>query len=285
MIEIRKSKREEAAQLQELFFLCFGDGPEVSGLYFDRFYKPEEFLVLRENGALRAMAGLLSVTLNEPDGKAVKAAYLYGVGTHPDHQGKGFAAQLLNYADFYLRGKRDCIVTVPATPQLHGFYEKFGFSQCFPLMEGEMTPRVPESGEISAPVNAAQYDALREKLLSEHYHVCYGALTGLQESLCSFSGGSLLSLNVKGIPGCAAVEQWDETALCKELLISPDALDGALALVAQAVYAKSFTVRLPAFSPCDGLIRRDFGMIKWYDPIAAKRWQKAGAPYLGLAFD
>lgn len=285
MIEMRKSKPEEVPELQELFRLCFGDGPECSGLYFNKYYRPEEFLVLREEDELRAMAGLLNVTLTEPGGRTVKAAYLYGMGTHPEHRGKGFAGQLLNYADFYLHGKRDCLVTMPAEPSLHTFYRKFGFCECFPLLEGEVTPRAVREGETSLPLDAAGYDALRERLLAERYHVSYGALTGLQESLCAFSGGSLLSLNVNGVPGCAAVERWGDTALCKELLIAPGALEGALALAAQAVYAKRFVLRRPAFWPGAGLSRRDFGMIKWYDPIAAKRCQGADEPYLGLAFD
>lgn len=285
MIELRRSKPEEVPELQELFRFCFGDGPEVSGLYFDTFYRPDEFLVLREEGKLCAMAGLLNLTLTEPGGRIVKAAYLYGMGTHPEHQGKGFAAQLLNYADFYLRGKRDCLVTMPATAELHSFYAKFGFSECFPLLEGDVTPRAPLEGETALPLNAAAYDALRERLLVKYHHASYGDLTGLQERLCSFSGGSLLSLNVNGIPGCAAVEQWGDTALIKELLITPEGLDGALALVSQAVYAKYFVLRRPAFWPHISLTKRDFGMIKWYDPIAAKRWQDAEFPYLGLAFD
>ena len=285
MIELRKSKSEEVPDLQELFRLCFGDGPEVSGLYFDHFYRPEEFLILQEDGQARAMAGLLNLTLTEPGGKSVKAAYLYGMGSHPDHQGRGFAAQLLNYADFYLRGRRDCLVTMPATAELHTFYAKFGFSEFFPLLEGEVTPRAAQDGETSLPVNAAEYEVLREHLLADRFHVSYGHLTGLQENLCNFSGGSLLSLNVNGIPGCAAVEQWGDTAVIKELLIAPEELDGALALVAQTVYAKRFVLRRPAFWPDPRLNRKDFGMIKWYDPIAAKRWKTADNPYLGLAFD
>lgn len=285
MIELRASAREDVPEIQELFRLCFGDGPEVSGLYFDRLYRPEEFLVLREDGALRAMAGLLNVGLTEPDGRTVKAAYLYGMGTHPDHQGRGFAAQLLNYADFYLRGKRDCVVTMPATDALHAFYAKFGFAECFPLLEGEVVPRAPLEGERSLPMDAAAYDELRERLLTGRFHVSYGGLTGLQEGLCSFSGGSLLRLEVDGFSGCAAVEQWNGTAVIKELLIPPEALEGALALTAQAVCAKRFLLRRPAFWPADGLARRQFGMIKWYDPIAARRWQQTDEAYLGLAFD
>lgn len=285
MIELRKSKPEEVPGLQELFQLCFGDGPECSGLYFDRFYRPEEFLVLREEGELRAMAGVLNVTLTEPGGKTVKAAYLYGMGTHPEHRGKGFAGQLLNYADFYLRGKRDCLVTVPADEGLHAFYGKFGFRECFSLLEGDVTPRAVRAGETSLPLDAAGYDELRERLLEGRFHVSYGALTGLQESLCAFSGGSLLALDVNGVPGCAAVEQWGDTAVCKELLIAPEAVEGALALIAQAVYARRLILRRPAFLPRAGLTKRAFGMIKWYDPIAAKRWQGADEPYLGLAFD
>ncbi len=285
MIELRPSRPEEVPELLELFRLCFGDGPEVSGLYFDHFYRPEEFLILREDGQLRAMAGLLDLTLTEPDGRSVKAAYLYGMGTHPDHQGKGFAAQLLHYADFYLHGKRDCIVTMPATAELHGFYAKFGFKECFPLLEGEATPRTPQEGETSLPVSAAEYNALREALLRGHYHVSYDHLAGLQERLSAFSGGSLLSLYVSGLPGCAAVEQWGDTALIKELLIAPEGVAGALALVAQSVYAERFLLRRPAFWPDEALSVRAFGMIKWYDPIAARRWAAAECPYLGLAFD
>jgi ribosomal protein S18 acetylase RimI-like enzyme len=285
MIELRASKAEEIPQLQELFQLCFGDGPESSGLYFTNFYRPEEYLVLREDGRLRSMAGVLSLTLTEPDGRAVKAAYLYGVGTHPDDRGRGYAGQLLNYADFYLHGKRDCLITVPADGPLHGFYEQFGFSECFPLLEGEVIPRASLDGETSRPLDAAAYDALRERLLAGRFHVSYGALTGLQERFCAHSGGTLLALDVNGVPGCAAVERWGDAALCKELLISPEGLDGAIALAAQAVYAKRFLLRLPADSHWEGLQTRPFGMVKWYDPIARRRWENAQAPYLGLAFD
>ena len=285
MIEIRKSKPEEISSLQELFQLCFGDGPEVSGLYFNHFYRPDEFLVLYEDDTLCSTAGLLNLTLTELGGKTVKASYLYGMATHPDHQGKGFASQLLNYADFYLHGKRDCLLTMPATPELHAFYAKFGFTEFFPLLEGEVIPRAPLVGETSLPLDATAYHDLRERILANYHHVSYGTLTGLQEKLCSFSGGSLLFLDVNGILGCAAVEQWEDTAVIKELLIPPQGLDGALALTAQAVYAERFILRRPAFWPNNNLSKRDFGMIKWYDPIAAKRWQNAKAPYLGLAFD
>jgi GNAT superfamily N-acetyltransferase len=285
MIELRASRPEEVPQLQELFQLCFGDGPESSGLYFHEFYRPQEYLILRADGQLRAMAGVLSLTLTEPDGRAVKAAYLYGVGTHPDCRGQGYAGQLLRYADFYLHGKRDCLLTVPADGPLHGFYARFGFSEGFPLLEGEVTPRVPLDGELSRPVDAGEYDELRERLLSGRCHVSYGALTGLQERLCAFSGGALLALNVNGVAGCAAVERWGETALCKELLIAPEGLAGAVALAAQAVYGERFLLRLPADSPWAGLQARPFGMVKWYDPIARRRWEGAQAPYLGLAFD
>ncbi len=285
MIELRHSKHSEIPQLQELFQLCFGDGPELSGLYFDHCYRPEEFLVLKEDDELRAMAGLLNLTLTEPTGKTVKAAYLYAMATHPEHQGKGFAAQILNYANFYLRGKRDCIVTMPATEALHRFYSKFGFDECFPILEGTVSPRKPINGETSRPVNAAEYEALREQILKEHHHVTYDHLVRVQEGFCSYSNGSLLALDVNGIPGCAAVEQWSDTALCKELLIAPEALEGGLALAAQAVYAKELILRRPAFWPSNGLTKRDFGMIKWYDPIAQRRWAGAESPYLGLAFD
>lgn len=285
MIEMRHSGAGEVPELQELFRLCFGEPPECSGAYFDRCYRPEEYLVLREDGALRSMAGLLNMTLTEPDGRTVKAAYLYGVGTHPEHRGKGFSSQLMNYADFYLHGKRDCVVTVPAEESLHAFYARFGFAERFPLLEGERSPRSPRAGESARPVGAAEYDALREKLLAGTFHVSCGGLAAVQEGLCAWSGGALLALDVNGTPGCAAVERREGAALIKELLIAPEGLEGAAALAARAVCARRAVLRRPAFWPSEGLERRDFGMIKWYDPIAARRWEKAQPPYLGLAFD
>ena len=284
-MEVRASRREEVPALQELFQLCFGDGPECSGAYFDHFYRPEEYLILWEGGQLLAMAGLLDVTLTGLDGRAVRGAYLYGVGTHPEHRGEGLSIRLLEYADHYLQGRRACLLTVPADEGLHRFYERFGFSEYFPLLEGGVIPRAPREGEISLPVDAAGYDKLREHLLAGRCHVSYGPLTGLQERLCGLSGGSLLSLRVNGLPGCAAVEQWGGTALCKELLIEPEGLEGALALTAQAVCAKRFLLRRPAFWPREGLSQRNFGMIKWYNTPPSGFLDLAAPPYLGLAFD
>lgn len=283
MIELHKSERPDVPELQELFFLCFGDSPACSGLYFDRFYRPEEFLVLREEGALRAMAGLLNISLTEPDGRRVKAAYLYAVGVHPEHRGKGFAGQLLHYADFYLHGKRDCLVTMPAGAHLHAFYKKFGFAEAFPLLEGEAVPRPVREGERARSIGGEEYDELRETLLSGRHHASYGSLSSWQQSLCEYSGGALLALDVCGVPGCAAAEWCDGVLLCKELLIAPEGLEGALALVGQAAGAPRILLRRPAFWPGEGLEKRNFAMVKWYDPIAAKRWQGEG--HFGLAFD
>lgn len=284
MLELRKSDPSEVPALQELFQLCFGDPPACSGLYFDHHYRPEEFLVLREDGVLCAMGGLLGVTLSAPDGRAVKAAYLYALGTHPQYRGRGHARALLQYADFYLRGKRDCLITVPSESALFPFYEAAGFRAFFPLLEGEVVPRAPQCGG-ACQIDAAAYDALRESLLAKTYHVSYGSLTGLQEGLCGYCQGALLALEADGQRGCAAVERWGETVMIKELLCPPTALEEALAQTAAQVPGSRYILRRPAAQPALGLERRMFGMIKWFDPIAAKRWRQAEAPYLGLAFD
>ena len=197
MIEMRISKPEEVSELQELFRLCFGDGPECSGLHFDCHYRPEKYLVLREDDVLAAAAGLRNVTLTEPDGRTVKAAYLYGVGTHPDRRGRGFAAQLMNYTDFYLHGKRDCVISASVHKDLHVFFAKVGFTGWFCFSEGEPAPRAPFAGEFARPV---------------------------------------------------------------------------------------FLRRLASW-PTEGTERMNCGMIKWYDPIAARRWAGTEGVWLGPAPD
>ena len=287
VVEQRRSQQEEVPQLQELFRLCFGDGPAYSDQFFNYFYRPEEFLVLREEGQLRAMGGLLPLTLTEPDGRQVKAAYLYALATHPDHQGKGYARTLLTYAHFYLRGKRDCLLSVPARPDLHPFFQKMGFAECFPVLEGELLPPAASTEEGQArALDGAAYDALRESLLAGTHHVSYGPFAGLQKRLCDLSGGALLALELPEGPGCAAVEHWEGTAFIKELICPPQAVSSALALIARTVPAGHYLLRAPVRPGApDALVSRPFGMVIWYDPIAARRWEGAGAPYLGLAFD
>ena len=195
MIEMRMSKPEEAAEVKALFRLCFGTGPACAGAYLGCHFRPEEHLVLREEGVLVAAAGLWNVTLTEPDGRTVKTAYLC-IATHPDHRGRGFAAQLMNYIDFYLHGKRDCVISAPVEEELRAFFAKFGFSGSFTFPEGEVT-------------------------------------------LCAtFAGES----------------------------------------------AQRVLLRRLASWPIEGAERETVGMIKWYDPIAARRWAAAEGAWLGLAF-
>ena len=73
--------------------------------------------------------------------------------------------------------------------------------------------------------------------------------------------------------------------MIKELLCPPGALEEALAQTAAQVPGSRYVLRRPAAEPIPGLAQRRFGMAKWFDPIAAKRWSGAQAPYLGLAFD
>ena len=117
--------------LKALWEEVFGDGPKYIDLFFDRMFRPEDYVLLcgRDGDgseSILSMASLLPVDLVS-DGERFPVSYLYGMATRPSEQGKGYGLKLLDFAAEYCRenGKAG-IALQPAGTGLLYFYKKAG---------------------------------------------------------------------------------------------------------------------------------------------------------------
>ena len=97
--------------------------PEINGYNDDG--TPGGPLVLTEDGELRAMLALPQVYLSFGADAPVRAGYVYALACAPARRGEGWASMLVETAAG-LAGHRgcECLLTVPAEPELFGFFAK-----------------------------------------------------------------------------------------------------------------------------------------------------------------
>lgn len=293
MIEIRPSRLEDIPAQKTLWKLCFGDGDAFIEMFYQRYSKPEDVMVLLEDGVLRSMATLLPMELHFPDGSTGKAGYVYALCTHPESRKQGFIRELLNYCDYHLKQRgADCISLVPAEASLHRFFGLLGYSECFSHRKFEMARnRLPAAGEgdTALRVEPEEYGRIREELLDGLFHVSYGAeLLAFQQDFSQMlGGGGLYRIQAGDLLGCAVVESLREgSLLVKELLLSRPEVGKAMAALAKAMPAAYYNLRAPSFYKgltCSYI--QAFGMVKWYNTELERRWGRDRQGYMGLGFD
>lgn len=279
MIQIHHARQSERGAAEELWNFAFGDGPEFQREFYRR-CAPQGPLVLLEDGELRSMLSLPEVALVLADGRRLRAGYVYAVATCLGCGGKGWASTLITCAAGLARDRGlDCLVTVPARPELFSVYEKNGFVPGFYVREEIFQP----APAPATPVTPAQYNALREELLAGRAHISYtedqAAFQQYLCGLCGRPGGGLYRLELAHGPGCAAVEAL-ERPMVKELLCAPEDIGQGGAACA-ALCGAPAKVRIPA-GRLDG---RPFAAIRWLEgtPSSIRSAELEG--WLGLAWD
>ncbi len=292
MIEIRPSRAAEVPAQKALWKTCFGDDGSFIDLFYGRYCRPEDVIVLLEDGNLRSMAAILPLGLHFPDGVTGRAGYIYALCTHPSSRKQGFIRELLNYADFYLKKSgMDCVTLVPAEASLHRFFGMLGFEECFSHRKAELErPMLPPPGENDSilPVEPEEYGRIRERLLKGRFHLSYQpSLLDFQRAFSRMFGGDLYRLTVNGAEGCAVAEYFgSDRVLIKELLVPPESVAQAVAVLARALPASHYHQRTPAlWEGLPGSSIQSFGMVKWYDPRLGRIWSRERHGYLGLGFD
>ena len=292
MTELRPSRAEEIPAQKALWKAAFGDEDSYINFFYDHCVRPEDVLVLAEDGVLRSMLALLPVLVELPGGERVEAPYIYALATDPEARNKGYGRKLLLYTDDYLAERGvECVTVVPAEPSLHRFFSTVGFSECFAHRKIEYLPDQlppPAQGDRAIPIDAGEYGILREGLLSGSFHAVYPeALLGYQKGISQAGGGDLVRIEVGGATGCATLEYTERRGLVvKELLIAPQHSLAALAAVAAAFPAEHYHLRTPALwdGPQTSYLQ-PFGMIKWLSGARNMAWGEERMAYFGLGFD
>ena len=275
MIEIHNARGWELEAAKSLWTDTFGD----EAAFQEEFYRlcaPEGPLVLTQDGELCSMLALPELALITADGRRLRAGYIYALATRPDRRGQGCAAMLMETAaGLAVRRGIDCLLTVPAQPSLFGFFERCGFRAGFPCRREVFSP----AGVQAVPVSPEGYAALREGLLAGTAHTAYTAdqLT-FQAGLCPHPDSGLYRLDLTHGPGCAAVENWPDAPVVKELLCAPEDVEqggaACAALCGCPVQAR--------FTAADG---QPFGAVRWLEGAPPSIRNAPAEGWLGLAFD
>ena len=160
------------------------------------------------------------------------------------------------------------------------------FTRKVELLRSMTTPADP--ADRVEPIGPAEYNAIREQVLSGLPSVSYGEpLIRYQEGLGKRSGGGLYRIAIGTFQGCAAAEYVDEESVVfKELLLPPEHMPRGLAALAAKLPGQRCFVRTPAqWDGMQGSYLQPFGMIKWYNQEKGAQWGEETQGYMGLGFD
>lgn len=111
-----------------LWQTCFpADTPDDRALLLDLLLKQGQGFAFGGDDGLHSMLFCLPAAFCD-NGYSWPVAYVYAVGTHPDHRRQGLAAALLHTAHERMRASGLCACFLhPASPELQTYYERMGY--------------------------------------------------------------------------------------------------------------------------------------------------------------
>lgn len=284
MIEMRRAREGDWAAVSSLWERVFGDGERTREGFYRLCAPFGESLTLWEEGGLGAMLLPVPLSLRCPNGRALRAVYLYALAVEPALRGQGFGGTIVRYAgELSRQAGADCALLVPAQPSLFGYFETLGYEPAF--FQRVWTPEAESpSGPAPVPIGPVEYNALRRERLAGRTFGDWGdGPAAFQGELSGASGGGLFRLELPHGPGCAAVELEEGAALVKELLCAPQDLDGAAGALALVFPGRELRVFLPPWQERGE--RRAWGMLQWLYGHPSPWVPRDGSGYFGLAFD
>lgn len=279
-MEFMLADQSHLSELKELWALCFGDQQQYIDLFFDHRFRQDECLIGVAEGKVVTMLFTLPIDIRFKGRYSYPACYIYAVATHPQHRGRGYSTQLMEYTHAYLytQGKR-LSVLVPASESLFGYYAKQGFHTQFYCSMQDYT--LDQKQLTGAKLEAATLPAIRElrdRLLGrlELYGSWDQRALAYNQKELELLGGRVLVISQGGKQGYAVCYPTKEGYTVKELLYEGEAQEIAHDLMAHLGCTK-LSVRLPSNDA-----RIPFAMARWYCDKPEIKGQNS---YLGLVLD
>lgn len=295
MIQIRPAKEEDIGEQKAIWKLCFGDDEKLIDLYYALKYKAKNTVLLLRDNKVASMLTMIPLALVTSCGQTHKAVMLYAIATHPSQRNQGFASQLIDYTNEYLKQKKIPLsLLVPANSQLFDFYARRGYENGFSLFEASISRETIEHLPVKArsrisltDAEPKQYNLCRNDLLKGRPYLKYpDPEIAFQKTISRLTGADIYLLGSDELYGCMAVERVsDQRIILKELLLPQEFLPLALQHIACSFPAQKYIIRIPAYQGRDlGFSPRVFGMYKALQNPEHKIISEDLA-YLGLAFD
>ncbi|PKM86158.1 MAG: GNAT family N-acetyltransferase [Firmicutes bacterium HGW-Firmicutes-12] len=297
MDEIRFANAGDIKSQKAIWKHCFGDQDSYIDQYYSKKYRMEETLLLLKDGEISAMLTILPAKVVTPDNKSIASSILYAIATHPKHQNKGLASQLIDFTGHHLSlTNKSVSLLVPASKQLFEFYHKLGYTEAFYIREVLLSNAQILSIKIQdqctckiKPAIPQEYNQIRDNLLMGKLYVSYtDELTTYQKIISQESGADIYKIEHDDIQSCAVLERYtSDKVIIKELLCPDNHSDMIIKQLAHTFPAKEYILRTPAFSGerYGGRVR-PFAMFKKHLDVGINSeiaFETLG--YLGLAFD
>ena len=283
-------------QLKSLWQVCFGDSAAGTDFVFGNLLRPEQILVQTdESGCPVAMLCWKPLNFTAP-GKTFAGAYIFGVGTLPEHRGKGISTALLAKTEDILRGQGVRVAClVPASENLFGFYRERGFVTQFYYkllrVSREEIPAPRRKGRLH-PTSLVKFAAQRDRVFN--YDTLFGAWDNdylrYTAAECRFWGGEVLRFTrTNQYPGYAVCYPDGKGGiLVKETTVTGSQLDCFLAALYKRFGAQSYQLRLPVDYPLGdsrSSCTLPFAMTKWYYKEDALTANFGDAPWFAFGLD
>ncbi len=293
-LEIRPASAGDLEALKVIWKRCFGDEENYIDLYFKSRDWLSETLVLFRDGKAASMLTMIPTELVCKDGERQRAAMLFAIATHPDDRKQGFAEQLIEYANQYLKdNKVFTTLLVPAGEALFRYYERCGYRKGFYIRETIlnrdeilMCEKIPDCRVFS--ISPEEYNQRRRKQLAGHDYLDYrDGEIAFQKTLGTIWDSDLLAIEMDDSEGCAYYERISaETVLVKEILLPDRFLVPALIRLSEQIPFHQIILRTPAWcgEPKGGKLSA-FGMVRTNEADYDKGMGADHLPYLGIAYD
>ncbi|NCU26372.1 GNAT family N-acetyltransferase [Candidatus Nomurabacteria bacterium] len=177
---------EDRKQLIELWNTCFNDTPEFVDFFFSGRYRPENIVCAEFKGQITAAMHSLPVQLLIR-GRPVTASLIAGVGTHPDHRGKGLMKDMFRFflPELHRRG----ILTVNYHPVDFGIYRSMHH---YPVSAYLHYSRIP----IKAPGDSA-FRTGPDRFLSPDTRITFREIKDVSDSMREDMNDCYLSVAAK----------------------------------------------------------------------------------------